>query len=621
MSFRRFTSQAAALVALGLAIAPVAGIASPFSGIPPHTANYTLPSTPVVNWKSVVAAGLTGQGETIGVVSKGIQNLSAAESAGDVPSNTVVTYPSGSVNSSHAVYTAMVIHKIAPNAKIVICNDPNLANCYTSLPGTYGVNVVADNYAGGAINMDFAYGDSTSNSQDQYNVSEMNANPSVLFFIGNSDSYGSGFFQGNWIPYTMSVHGTTQTVENFGQATGGSTAGYETMAQAPSGSSSFPVFLQWEDTNTSEGASFGLEVFDSSGTMVGSSSQGCSSLGYSSGYTCAVASGTAPYQIYVYNNGASGLSGSVKMKLYVGDGGYYNTGPLNWLNYTTPGNVTPFIAGAGANAFVVTGAENDTTIVPASGTGPLLAFYTPSGTYKTFDYPSLTGDWCLPVPKVSGMRYTTFCGNSNATPELAAEAALLLQAGISPGNLEAALKTNALNPVKGQDTWGPQWGYGYPQLLQTLEDFVQLPSPAINGSTGVSLAVGASTTLSGACQVPSGSSVTQYNWNFGDNSSATGQSVSHSWSSAGTYTVSMTCSDDQSPGYTSPSPATITVDVTSNSGGGGNTGGGSGGGGSFALTTLWVLCMLALSLVYLRRLQEKGLIGQRGDKRARGNDH
>lgn len=617
MNFRRFTSQTAVLLAFALALLPVTGVASTFGSLPSFVSNYSLPSTPVANWKSLLTVGLTGQGVTVGIVSKGIQDLSAAESAGAVPSNTVVTYPSGSVNSSHAVYSAMVIHEIAPNAKIVICNDSNLANCYTSLPGTYGVNVVADNYDEGAVNINFAYGDSTSNSQNRYHVSDINANPSVLFFLSGSDSYGTGFFQGNWVPYTMSVHGTSQTVENFGKVSGGTNAGYETMAQAPSGLSSFPVLLKWEDTNTTEGASFGLEVYDANGNLVGSSSQGCSSIGYSSSYTCAVASGAAPYQIYVYNNGPTGLSGNVKLKLYVGNGGGY-TNASNWLNYVTQGGTTPFIPGAGPNAFVVTGAESDTTIYPTSGTGPLLAFYTPTDSYKTFDYPSLTGDWCLTVPKVSGLG-GEFCGNSNSAPELAAEAALLLQAGISPSNLESALKSNAMNPVKGQDIWGPVWGYGYPQLLQTLQSFVQLPSPSINNGFGITLAAGASTTLSGACAVPSGYSVSGYTWNFGDGSSGKGQTVNHSWSSAGTYTVSLNCSDNQSPGYSSPSPATLTVDVTSKSTS--VPGSGSGGGGSFGLTTLWVLCMLALSLVYLRRLQEKGLIGKTRDKRTGGNDH
>ena len=57
--------------------------------------------------------------------------------------------------------------------------------------------------------------------------------------------------------------------------------------------------------------------------------------------------------------------------------------------------------------------------------------------------------------------------------------------------------------------------------------------------------------------------IQSYQWDFGDGSSATGQTVSHSYSSAGDYTVTLTVSDSSSE--TADATATQTVSVTSGS--------------------------------------------------------
>ena len=118
----------------------------------------------------------------------------------------------------------------------------------------------------------------------------------------------------------------------------------------------------------------------------------------------------------------------------------------------------------------------------------------------------------------------------------------------------------------------------------------------------------------------SGYTVKGYSWKFGDGSSATGQSVSHTYNSGGSYTVTMDCSETETSNgkvFDGAQPSQVTVNISSPPPS--NTGGG--GGGSFGLTTLWVLCMVALALAYLRRLQEKGLIGKTRDKKTSGNTH
>jgi PKD repeat protein len=54
-----------------------------------------------------------------------------------------------------------------------------------------------------------------------------------------------------------------------------------------------------------------------------------------------------------------------------------------------------------------------------------------------------------------------------------------------------------------------------------------------------------------------GRPIRSYLWSFGDGTTATGQSVSHTYTAAGTYTVLLTIEDDQ--GHTASSTTTVTV--------------------------------------------------------------
>jgi len=74
-----------------------------------------------------------------------------------------------------------------------------------------------------------------------------------------------------------------------------------------------------------------------------------------------------------------------------------------------------------------------------------------------------------------------------------------------------------------------------------------------------------SATFDAADSADSDGSIAGYEWDFGDGSTASGESVTHSFGSAGDYTVTLTVTDDD--GATDTNSTTVTVD----SGGGGGT--------------------------------------------------
>lgn len=69
---------------------------------------------------------------------------------------------------------------------------------------------------------------------------------------------------------------------------------------------------------------------------------------------------------------------------------------------------------------------------------------------------------------------------------------------------------------------------------------ISFASPAANAGTDQTTTVGQNISANGASSTCSGCSITSYNWNFGDNGTASGVSATHSYSSAGSYSVTLT---------------------------------------------------------------------------------
>ena len=69
--------------------------------------------------------------------------------------------------------------------------------------------------------------------------------------------------------------------------------------------------------------------------------------------------------------------------------------------------------------------------------------------------------------------------------------------------------------------------------------------------------VGAGLTFDGSGSTDAGGQITTYAWDLGDNQSTTGASVTHAYTAAGTYTVTLTVTDDQ--GATANTTQVVTI--------------------------------------------------------------
>lgn len=607
--FTQSSAWIGACLALSLASVAYAGrlpqrVASPFNLPPP--VSWKASSAPVVNWAALRAVGLTGAGIRIGLIAGGMEDFQQAVAAGLLPANTILTNGgNGGSHPLHGLATAVAIHAIAPDATLVVCAG---GGCYATLTNsTYHVQIVEDTLGPGPWGP-FAY-NNTNSTGNQWHVASINAHPKVLYFEGGTDNYGPDFFEGSWVPVSTTLpDGTTQTVEDFGTALGAPSEAYDTIGDAY-GYGSYPIMEEHVDPVAgSNPAWLVLRVYDANGNPVNGS---FTFPGECAGaMDCVVVpEGTAvPLKVYVAAYTAAGapngqLSPQTRIKLYIGLG---NDAVIGGVKFTTPGGVNPFIPGAGGNALMTGGATSPSRMFPGSGVGPLLAYNIDTQTFNTFKYPTITGDWCSPLPPLAGVKgwWSQFCGNSNSAPELAAVAALLLQTGLSSAEVSSAMKQTAINPTLGTGTWGAHWGYGYVDPLAALEQLVSLPLPGIGGATDVSLTLNQAQSFAGSCTVNNGGTVTGYAWDFGDGTSATGASATHAWAQSGTYTVSLNCSESTASGLqlSSVTPATVTVNVSGGNSGGGGGGGGNGGsgsssgGGSLGLLTLALLALIVLGL-------------------------
>jgi PKD repeat protein len=103
----------------------------------------------------------------------------------------------------------------------------------------------------------------------------------------------------------------------------------------------------------------------------------------------------------------------------------------------------------------------------------------------------------------------------------------------SSTDLRLYVSTNAGTP------WGGAWAYSQVKLIPTANT---APTAIITPAAGPYLA-GAPIIFSGASSTDAEGAITSYAWAFGDGGTAAGVSPAHTYSAAGTYTVTLTVTD------------------------------------------------------------------------------
>jgi len=153
----------------------------------------------------------------------------------------------------------------------------------------------------------------------------------------------------------------------------------------------------------------------------------------------------------------------------------------------------------------------------------------------------------------------TISGTSMASPHVAGAAALVLQGNpnATPATVTGALVTNAVaNAVTSAGTGSPN------RLLNTT--FItggSLPNQAPTASFTVSC-TGLTCSVNGGASTDPENGALTYAWSFGDGSSATGVTASRTYAAAGTYTVTLTVTDNAGATGSTTRTATPTAPTT-----------------------------------------------------------
>lgn len=285
---------------------------------------------------------------------------------------------------------------------------------------------------------------------------------------------------------------------------------------------------------------------------------GCPSSAIANGIVWAVDNGAV-----VLNMSLGGTSGS--------------TATQSALQYARSHNVLPLCATGNENGPVsYPGAWPECVAVGAtdwsdnrasySNYGPEIELSAPGGDDENADGYS----YILSSYYDSPTSYTFMAGTSMATPQVTGLAALLNVFGVADDDAKLANMKSTADDL-GAAGWDQYFGAG-----------------RINVAAAVAAASGGGTTNSPpmasftysctdlACDFDAGGSsdsdgsIASYDWTFGDGATATGAATSHTYAAGGTYTVTMTVTDDggatdadaQDVTVTEPSSGGITLTAT-----------------------------------------------------------
>lgn len=598
------------------ALAGVTRVGVPLYGYPKlpaathASAAATLPSGLDIDAEGIAAekialllnSGIKGGGVKIGVISNGIDGITASQNAGYLPQgavgpNGVIYAPSG-LTGSGAEGTAMLeeVHAAAPEATLGFCGPATTVDfltCYNDF-ATWGASVIVDDlgFSGAYV---YSYPDATSFLDSITSFAQSHPDISLVTATGNDRQ---DYYQGPYVadtspnivslkptytvpPSTGGTAGRTyQSAMDFGTASGGGSDAVEkvTIGHGCTGGCQLYALLTWNDPVNGAGGPYDdLDLFlvKGDGTVVTSST-----FDQDNTYPPSSASYNPPAEVLTYTNNTKS-----DQTLYLGvlcyacpDVGnpnfrfklYGNLDGAGTFDYLTPGSVaghaglTAEFSAAAAHSNNASGSS--ATIEAFSATGPYLYGDWQTG-LQTTAKPDITGIDGITVSGAGGFS-TPFYGTSAAAPNVAVVIALLR--GQFSGAAADAAGWNAL--LSGSASTGRLSNYGVAggaaaagaglvdatataQAIDgTLSASITAPSASpvqINPDTPV--------TFTGNCAY-SGAQTLGYKWTFGGNSGIPASTKLApdpvQYVDGGVYTVTFTCSD-----ALQSSAATKTVEV------------------------------------------------------------